>query len=110
MAVVVAEQHAPRAVFGRAGGVGERAAEDHGCAVFPEHLDLRGGKRIEADLRAFRQLLADAVYLNRTDGALIRLTTPLYPGETEQDGDKRLRGFTRELLPQMTRFLPSAAS
>lgn len=68
------------------------------------------GRRVANEYASKWQLLADAVYLNRTDGALVRLTTQLYPGETEQDGDKRLREFTRELLPQMTRFLPSAAS
>lgn len=67
------------------------------------------GRRVANEYASKWQLLVDTVYLNRTDGALIRLTTPLYPGETEQDGDKRLRGFTRELLPQMTRFLPAAA-
>lgn len=68
------------------------------------------GRRVANEYASKWQLLADAVYLNRTDGALVRLTTPLYPGETEQDGDNRLRGFTRELLPPMTRFLPSPAS
>jgi EpsI family protein len=67
------------------------------------------GRRVANEYASKWQLLADTVYLNRTDGALIRLTTPLYPGEPEQDGDKRLRGFMRELLPQMTRFLPTAA-
>ena len=33
---------------------------------------------------------------NRTDGALIRLITPIYPGEIESDADKRLQGFIRD--------------
>ncbi len=68
------------------------------------------GRRMANEYASKWQLLTDTVYLNRTDGALIRLTTSLYSGETEQDGDRRLQGFTRELLPRMTRFLPSAAS
>lgn len=68
------------------------------------------GKRVANEYLSKWHLIADAVYLNRTDGALIRLTTPLYPGEAEQDGDKRLQGFVHDLLPQMTRFLPSPAS
>ncbi len=68
------------------------------------------GRRMANEYASKWQLLADTVYLNRTDGALVRLTTPLYPGEAEQDGDMRLQAFTRDLLPQMTRFLPSAAS
>ncbi|MFX9877794.1 exosortase-associated EpsI family protein [Acinetobacter baumannii] len=50
------------------------------------------------------------MYLNRTDGALIRLTTPVYSGETEQEGDTRLQGFVHDLLPPMTQFLPSPPS
>ncbi len=29
-------------------------------------------------------LLRDAIFKNRTDGALVRLVTPLYPGELEE--------------------------
>ena len=41
-------------------------------------------------------LLRDALFANRTDGALVRLTTPVYPGEPEGDADKRLQDFTRD--------------
>jgi len=68
------------------------------------------GTRVANEYVSKFRLLADAVYLNRTDGALIRLTTPVYSGEAEQDGDKRLQGFVRDLLPQMSRFLPSPPS
>src|SRR5262249_47443350 len=65
------------------------------------------GTRVANEYVSKFRLLADAVYLNRTDGALVRLVTPVYPGEAEQDGDKRLQGFVGDLLPQMNRFLPS---
>lgn len=68
------------------------------------------GRRVANEYVSKWQLLADTVYLNRTDGALIRLTTPLYSGEIDEDGDKRLREYIRELLPRMTRFLPSAGT
>lgn len=68
------------------------------------------GKRVANEYLSKWNLIADAVYLNRTDGALIRLTTPLYPGEAEQEGDQRLQGLVQEMLPQMTKFLPSPAS
>jgi hypothetical protein len=53
-------------------------------------------------------LLEDSIFLNRTDGALVRLTTPLYPGEDVSEADKRLRTFARDLLPNLTKFLPRA--
>ncbi len=31
--------------------------------------------------------------MNRTDGALIRLTTPIFPNESDKDADKRLQEF-----------------
>ena len=55
-------------------------------------------------------LLKDAVFKNRTDGALVRLTTPLYPGENESDADKRLQEFTQALVPNLDRYLPSETS
>lgn len=52
-------------------------------------------------------LLRDAMFKNRTDGALVRLTTPIYPGEEESDGDKRLQEFTGIIVPKLEGYLPS---
>jgi exosortase D (VPLPA-CTERM-specific) len=52
-------------------------------------------------------LLRDAILKNRTDGALVRLTTPIYPGEAESDADKRLQEFTRVVVPRLATYLPS---
>jgi EpsI family protein len=53
-------------------------------------------------------LLRDAIFKNRTDGALVRLTTPLYPGESENDADKRLQDFIQAVVPKLAGYLPSA--
>ena len=53
-------------------------------------------------------LLRDAILTNRTDGALVRLTTPLYPGESEEDADKRLQEFMQTVVPALTDYLPAA--
>ena len=52
-------------------------------------------------------LLKDAIFKNRTDGALVRLTTQIFPGEQESDADKRLQQFMQTLMPSLTGFLPS---
>ena len=52
-------------------------------------------------------LLRDAMFKNRTDGALVRLTTPIYPGERESDADKRLQEFTNVVVPKLVGYLPS---
>lgn len=52
----------------------------------------------------------DALTKQRTDGALVRIITPLYPGETRQEAEARLRGFTQEVAPLLDQFLPGKDS
>ena len=52
-------------------------------------------------------LLRDAIFKNRTDGALVRLITPIYPGEREGEADKRLQEFTGIVVPTLSGYLPS---
>jgi hypothetical protein len=37
----------------------------------------------------------------------VRLTTPIFPGEQENDADKRLQQFMHTLMPSLAGFLPS---
>jgi exosortase D (VPLPA-CTERM-specific) len=48
----------------------------------------------------------DSLTLRRTDGALVRLITPLYPGEAEADAEQRLLDFLAQALPPLERILP----
>jgi len=48
----------------------------------------------------------DALTRQRTDGALVRLVTPVYKDEEVADADKRLTAFTREIVPVLKEFLP----
>ena len=52
-------------------------------------------------------LMWDALALQRTDGALVRLTTPILPGESWTDGDRRLKQFAKALSGQLDPYLPS---
>ncbi|MGE5248413.1 MAG: VPLPA-CTERM-specific exosortase XrtD, partial [Verrucomicrobiota bacterium] len=49
----------------------------------------------------------DGLTKHRTDGALVRLITPVYPGERPQDAEARLSGFARKIVPVLDSFLPS---
>lgn len=51
-------------------------------------------------------LLVDALMRNRTDGALVRLTTALLPGEDAEAGDARLRNFAAIAIPKLTNYVP----
>lgn len=48
----------------------------------------------------------DALTRQRTDGALVRLITPLYDMEKLDQAEQRLNGFMREIVPVLDRFLP----
>jgi exosortase D (VPLPA-CTERM-specific) len=48
----------------------------------------------------------DALIDQRTDGALVRLITPVYEGENPSDAEKRLQNFVRDVAPVLEEFIP----
>ena len=52
-------------------------------------------------------LFKDALLLNRTDGSLVRVTTPVLSGESMEQADQRARSFIRLARQQLSQFLPS---
>jgi exosortase D (VPLPA-CTERM-specific) len=52
-------------------------------------------------------LLSDSLVMNRTDGALVRLITPLTEGEDASAGDARLQRFSADLLPVLVPYIAS---
>jgi exosortase D (VPLPA-CTERM-specific) len=48
----------------------------------------------------------DALILQRTDGALIRLITPVYKNDTLTDADARLQNFVRDIMPTLNEYIP----
>lgn len=52
-------------------------------------------------------LFWDALTKNRTDGALVRLTTGLKDTETWEDGDKRLEQFAHDLGDTLKAYVPN---
>jgi exosortase D (VPLPA-CTERM-specific) len=67
------------------------------------------GRTIANEYWAKFYLLVDAIEKNRTDGALVRVTTPIKTGETDEDGDRRLQSFMNTALPRLRPFLPPGA-
>ena len=68
------------------------------------------GRAVADEYLAKWYLLADSIVKNRTDGALIRLTTPISPDEPEADADRRLQSFMQVALPRLAEFLPSSTA
>jgi len=51
-------------------------------------------------------LVKDSIQLHRSDGSLIRLITPMSPGETPEQAQSRLEPFASSLLPQLNTYIP----
>jgi len=65
------------------------------------------GRKIAWDLAAKYYLLVDGVRTGRTDGALVRLTTEIMPGESDAVAEERLVDLMREALKSLNRFVPA---
>jgi EpsI family protein len=48
----------------------------------------------------------DALTKQRTDGALVRIITPVYPNESLQDAEVRLQEFTALIVPVLKEYIP----
>ncbi|MFZ1138924.1 MAG: exosortase C-terminal domain/associated protein EpsI [Candidatus Sulfotelmatobacter sp.] len=51
-------------------------------------------------------LVADSIKMNRSDGALVRITTPMYPGETAEAAQQRILPFARDVTPLLNSYIP----
>lgn len=63
------------------------------------------GRALANEYWAKYYLVADAIRLNRTDGAMIRVSTPV-GGETVDTAQQRLVAFTAELVPIINHYAP----
>lgn len=51
-------------------------------------------------------LVSDSIKMNRSDGALIRITSPLLPGETIVAAQQRIAPFVDQVLPLLNLYIP----
>jgi EpsI family protein len=51
-------------------------------------------------------LVSDSMRMNRSDGSLIRLTTPMLRGETVDHAQKRLVALAGLIVPRMNDYVP----
>jgi exosortase D (VPLPA-CTERM-specific) len=67
---------------------------------------VQRGRRVANEYWSKWYLFTDALLKNRTDGALVRLITPIGRAESEREADLRLQSFIRELEPKLSQYLP----
>jgi len=51
-------------------------------------------------------LVKDSIQMNRTDGALVRITTPMSPDETPNAAQQRILPFANDVMPLLNRHIP----
>ena len=66
------------------------------------------GRKIAWDMSAKFWLMADGIRTGRTDGALVRLTTPIRADEEDADAEARLRDVLNNVVERLPRFIPDA--
>jgi EpsI family protein len=69
-------------------------------------FELRG-RRLTNDYVAKAYTVWDSAVLGRTDGAIVRLITPIGTRDGEAAGEARLARFMAESLPLIPRFVPN---
>jgi EpsI family protein len=51
-------------------------------------------------------LVADSMRMNRSDGALVRITAQMFPGESAEDAQKRVFPFAQNIGPLLDDYIP----
>ncbi len=65
------------------------------------------GRSVANEYASKAYLIADAIRMNRTDGALVRVITPILPSEPVNAARDRAIRFTKQMATQLPRIIPS---
>jgi EpsI family protein len=64
------------------------------------------GRVVASEYWAKFYLVADAIRMNRTDGAMVRIMTPIAPNEGLTGAEQRGVAFLQDVLPLLDRYIP----
>ena len=64
------------------------------------------GRSVADEYMAKIYMVIDAIRTNRTDGALVRVITPISSSEDISAAKNRAEKFTMQLAPLLPRFIP----
>lgn len=67
---------------------------------------LAHNRAVASEYWAKFYLVADAIRMNRSDGALVRIITPLRGGEAMESAEKRLLSLAADAEPYFNRYIP----
>ena len=87
-------------------GLASTSSADGDARQFVIYWYQAHGRSVANEYMAKIQMVADAIRMNRTDGALVRVITPIAPSEGASAARLRAEAFTRQLAPLLPRFIP----
>lgn len=93
-------------VSGKRHRVGEYVITDGENREFVIYWYQSHGRSIANEYLAKMYMIKDAMIMNRTDGALVRISTPISPTEGPEPARARAESFTSQLAPMLPRFIP----
>ncbi|HYU47526.1 MAG TPA: EpsI family protein [Terriglobales bacterium] len=64
------------------------------------------GRAVASEYWAKYHLVADSIRMNRSDGALVRLISPMYQGESPDAAQARVMKVGSQLLPLLDNYIP----
>ena len=64
------------------------------------------GRVTPSEYAAKFYLVADSIRMNRSDGGMVRLVTPILPNESLEQSQARAVRFARELYPMLNNYIP----
>jgi EpsI family protein len=91
---------------GKAHRVGEYVISNGQAKEFVIYWYEAHGRSVASEYWAKIYLVTDAMRMNRTDGSLVRIITPILSNEDETQAQARAEGFAAQLAPMLLRFIP----
>lgn len=64
------------------------------------------GRVVASDYRNKYYLVADAIRMNRSDGSMVRLMTPMFEGESAEAAQTRMMLLGSQVLPTLDNYIP----
>jgi EpsI family protein len=94
-------------INGKNYNVGEYVISDGNSKQFVIYWYQAHGRSIPNEYVAKGYMVADAIRMNRTDGALVRVITQVRPSESVESARARAVHFTQMMAPDLPRFIPN---
>ncbi|MGB9406582.1 MAG: exosortase C-terminal domain/associated protein EpsI [Terracidiphilus sp.] len=93
-------------VNGKPHRVGEYIITNGAARQFVIYWYQAHGRSIANEYTAMIYMVMDAIRMNRTDGALVRVITPIASNEEVSAARERAEEFSMRLAPMLPRFIP----